>query len=118
MGGRAWRVCFFCCMPSVLVGGCHPSSVPPGGSLSAGPYPESRSIIEWIRIQTDDPEANVLRWGLREEKKKAGGSKQEVSIVIEVHYQATIGNVNEGHWKQTICVTGRQIQEETPRVPE
>lgn len=106
--------CFLC----VGIGGCQPSAAPQGGPLTAGPYPESRSIIEWIRIQTDDPEACVLIWGPRHEQKIEGASKENTPISIEINYQATIGNVNDGHWKQTLRVTGRHIQEESPRVKE
>jgi hypothetical protein len=96
--------------------GCQPVSTPQGGALSAGPYPESRAIIEWIRIQTDDPEAYVERWGPRQEQKET--SQQHNSVVIEIHYQATIGNVLDGHWKQSVRVMGKQIREETPRSAE
>lgn len=115
---RMGTICLFTCIALGIPVGCQPSSAPQGGALSAGPYPESRAIIEWIRIQTDDPEAHVERWGPREEQKQAEPSKQNNSVVIEVHYQATIGNVLDGHWKQSVRVTGKQIQEETPRSKE
>ncbi len=118
MMDRTRRVCFICCVLAVFNVGCQRSSMPQGGALSAGPYPESRAIIEWIRIQTDDPEAHVERWGPREQKKHEGASKQVSFIVVEIHYQATIGNVLDGHWKQSVRVTGKQIQEETPRSAE
>lgn len=115
---RTWTRCLYACIALVIPAGCQPSSAPQGGALSAGPYPESRAVIEWIRIQTDDPEAYVERWGPREEQKQKETFKQNNSVLIEIYYQATIGNVLDGHWKQSVRVTGKNIREETPRSAE
>jgi hypothetical protein len=98
--------------------GCQGAAEPKGGPLSAGPYPESRSVIEWIRIHTDDPEARVTQWGKRTEEKQEGGGKDKASVVIEVHYQSSIGGRKEGRWKQTLRVIGPTVREETQPVAE
>jgi hypothetical protein len=97
----------------LCLSGC-PKPTEPGGPLNAGPYPECRAIVGWLRAKYDDPEANVTRWGPRTEESEGGGS-----VLIEVHYQATIGKVPDGHWTQTLRVIGRNnIMEETQPVAE
>ncbi|HZV08031.1 MAG TPA: hypothetical protein VE999_23305 [Gemmataceae bacterium] len=98
---------FFC------LSGCQKSTEPEGGPLNAGPYPECRSIVAWIRAKHQDPEANVTRWGPRTQESDGG------PVLIEVHYQATIGKVEDGHWAQTLRVIDRNnIMEETQPVAE
>jgi hypothetical protein len=97
----------------LFLGGCQKSTEPKGGPLNAGPYPECRSISEWIRVKHQDPEASVTRWGPRQEESEGG------AVLIEVHYQATIGKIVDGHWTQTLRVIDRNnIMEETQPVAE
>ncbi len=100
------------------LGGCRQSARRQSGPLNAGPYPECRSIVEWVRVKHDDPDATVLRWGPREEQSEEGASEGSAPVLIEVHYQATIGKIDGGHWKQTLRVIGRHITEDTPPVAE
>jgi hypothetical protein len=97
----------------VCLCGCQKTTEPKDERFSAGPYPECRSIREWLRIKHDDPETDVIRWGSRTEESEVG------SVLIEVHFQATIGKVPDGHWVQTLRVIDRNnIMEETQPVAE
>jgi hypothetical protein len=113
MAGRAWSVVFFFYLLSVC-GGCKQASEPQAGPLSAGPYPESRAVTEWIRVNTGDPEAHIDRWVSRVEEKLDGASMDSASVLIEIRYRATRGKIVDGHWKQTLRVVGKHIVEDTP----
>jgi len=78
-----------------------------------GPYPECRSVVEWIRVQTHDPDAQVLRWGEREERQAEKSPANEVPIVIEVHYQSANKDGDPEKWSQKVRIIGHHIQEET-----
>jgi hypothetical protein len=103
---------------SACIGGCRPGETPKGGPLNAGPYPECRSIVEWIRVKNADPEATVLKWGPRQEGAEEASTGKPTPVLIDVHYKATIGKVVDGRWSQTLRVTGQQISEETDRTAE
>jgi hypothetical protein len=118
MAIRIVRVGFLCCSLFSFSNGCQPKPQPQAAPLTAGPYSECRSVIEWIRIKNNDPDATILRWGPREEQIIDGAPREFTSVLIEVHYQATIGKVGGGRWKQTIRVEGRHIQEDTPPLAE
>jgi hypothetical protein len=105
---------FLCCLPLIGLSSCRPTSAPQGAPLRAGPYPECRDIIQYVRSKTGDPEARVLHWGPRQQQNEEGGPPENASVSIEAQYQATIGNVSNGHWRQTFRVTGRRVEEETP----
>jgi hypothetical protein len=114
MRDRALSNGLLCGLVAVCLSGCQQAKDPQGGPLNAGPYPECRSLVEWIRIKTNDPEAHVTRWGSRQEQHEEGVAKENTPVVIEVHYTASIGKVENGQWSQTFRVTGRRIQEDTP----
>ena len=114
MSGRALSMGLLCC---ALVG-CQQAATVSEGPRNAGPYPECRTIVEWIRVKTHDPDAHVTRWGSRREEKEEGVSKENTHVVIEVYYTASIDNVQNGHWSQTLRLTGRRIQEDSPPLAE
>lgn len=94
------------------LGGCHKKSAE-GRVPGIGPYPECRSIVEWIRVQTHDPDAKVVRWGPREERLEEKSPADEVPIVIEVHYQSANRDGDSENWTQKVRIIGPHIQEET-----
>lgn len=118
MKGRVRSTTLWSGLLILCLNGCQKATEPVGGPLSAGPYPECRSIVEWIRVTTHDPEAAVTRWGPRTQEKQEGSAKENSSVLIEVHYQATIGKSDDRHWSQTLRVIGRNIMEETQPVAE
>jgi hypothetical protein len=103
---------------ALSLSGCQKATEPKGGPLNAGPYPECRSITEWLRLHTHDPELTVASWGPRTEEPLTKPSEASTAVLIEVHYQTTIGKKRNGNWKQTLRVIGRNIMEETEPVAE
>lgn len=83
-----------------------------------GPYPECRSIVEWVRVQTNDPDAKVVRWGPREKRLEEKSPADEVPIVIEVHYQAANRDGDPENWTQKVRIIGPHIQQETAPVTD
>jgi hypothetical protein len=79
------------------------------------PYPECRSIIEWIRVRTRDPEAQVIRWGPREKLPSEPG--EEEVVIIEARYRAEIEHVS-GVWSQKFRVQNKRISDASGRTQE
>jgi hypothetical protein len=95
--------------------GCEKPAATEGGPLRAGPYPESRNIIEWLRIKNHDPDITVVKWVERREVPRGSSSDEEGHVNIVIHYRTTRDNVN-GVWTQTLRVQDKRITAEADPV--
>jgi hypothetical protein len=114
MSNRAGAVTGFLVVLLAFSSGCRKTADP--GVMSAGPYPQSREIVSWLRVTTGDHGAMVVHWGPREELAGEAADGQAVPVLIAIRYRTGSPGTADAVWSQKVRVANRRVTADAPAV--